>query len=395
MAYRSILAYQTSKDEFCSSFNIMAGIYIHIPFCKQACSYCNFYFTTSAGNKRRMIEALLSEIELSKAYLNGETIETLYIGGGTPSLLSGEELTEIRQKLEEHYSLGRLQEFTLEANPDDLSKEKTGELKSLCAAGLNRLSVGIQSFSNEDLRYMNRAHNAVEAIDSIKRLQDAGFENLTMDLIYGTPTMNDGQWETNLETAFNLNVPHISSYALTLEPKTLLDKKISRGEAKPLDEEQSARQFKILMQQMKAAGYEQYEISNFAKPGRYAIHNSNYWLGKKYIGLGPSAHSFNGHSRRWNIANNVNYINGLAEGRINYEEEILSESQKVNEQIMTSIRTQWGLSFAHFPPLIAGSITEQLKTVNPLFYIYKDKTLTLTDEGKFFADGIAATLFVE
>jgi oxygen-independent coproporphyrinogen-3 oxidase len=390
-----MLAYQTSKDEVCSPFNIMAGIYIHIPFCKQACSYCNFYFTTSAGNKPRLIEALLREIELSKAYLNGETIETLYIGGGTPSLLSGDELTVIIRKLERHYSFSKLQEFTLEANPDDLSAEKIRELKDLRAAGLNRLSVGIQSFSNEDLRYMNRAHNAAEAMDSIKRLQDAGFENLTIDLIYGTPTLSDGQWEKNLETAFKLNIPHISSYALTLEPKTLLHKKINRGEARPLDEEQAATQFKMLMQQMKANGYEQYEISNFAKPGRYAIHNSNYWLGRKYLGLGPSAHSYNGNSRRWNVANNVNYINGLMAGAMNYEEEILSESQKVNEWIMTSLRTQWGLSFSHVSPVIAGSLTEQLKTVNPLFYIYKAGILTLTEDGKLFADGIAATLFME
>ena len=373
----------------------MAGIYIHIPFCKQACNYCNFYFTTSLTGKRKLIDALLHEIDLSKAYLNAEPIETLYWGGGTPSLLSVSELTEIVRKLEHYYSFAQMKEFTLEANPDDLNPDKIDELVLLQHLGLNRLSVGIQSFRDEDLRYMNRAHNAEEAIISVKRLQDAGFENLTIDLIYGAPTMNDEQWLTNLEAAFKLNVPHISSYALTVEPKTILYKKIKSGAQIPLDEDQSARQFKMLMQQMLANGYEQYEISNFAKPGKYAIHNSNYWSGKKYLGLGPSAHSYNGNSRRWNVANNIHYISAISNGEIKYEEEVLTESQKVNEWIMTSLRTQWGLPINKAIPAIAGPILERLKSVNPSFYIYKDDILTLTDQGKLFADGIASTLFID
>jgi oxygen-independent coproporphyrinogen-3 oxidase len=373
----------------------MAGIYIHIPFCKQACSYCNFYFTTSTANKRRFLDALLHEIDLSKAYLNGETIETLYIGGGTPSLLFGTEISEIIEKLSRHYALNGLKEFTIEANPDDLNDTKIAELKHLQQVGLNRLSVGIQSFRDEDLRYMNRAHNAAEATVSIKRLQDAGFENLTIDLIYGTPGMNDEQWTSNLDKAFELNVSHISSYALTVEAKTPLDKKIKSGKTNPVDDEQSARQFNVLMQEMNKHGYEQYEISNFAKPGRYAIHNSNYWFGKKYLGLGPSAHSYNGNSRRWNIANNVNYINAAANGVLSYQEEHLSEIQKVNEWIMTSLRTQWGLSIKQAAPAVAEHLLQKLKFIEPSFYVHQQGVITLTNEGKLFADRIASILFLE
>lgn len=373
----------------------MAGIYIHIPFCKQACSYCNFYFTTSTANKRRFLDALLHEIDFSKAYLNGETIETLYIGGGTPSLLFGNEISEIIEKLSRHYALNGLKEFTIEANPDDLNDTKIAELKHLQQVGLNRLSVGIQSFRDEDLRCMNRAHNAAEATDSIKRLQDAGFENLTIDLIYGTPGMNDEQWTSNLDKAFELNVSHISSYALTVEAKTPLDKKIKSGKTNPVDDEQSARQFNILMQEMNKHGYEQYEISNFAKPGRYAIHNSNYWFGKKYLGLGPSAHSYNGNSRRWNIANNVNYIKAAANGVLSYQEEHLSEIQKVNEWIMTSLRTQWGLSIKQAAPAVAEHLLQKLNSIEPSFYVQQQGVITLTNEGKLFADRIASILFLE
>ena len=374
---------------------IMAGIYIHVPFCKQACHYCNFYFSTSLGNKEKFVKALIAEIELSKDYLQGEKIETIYFGGGTPSLLTKQEIESIVNKLSAHYDLSGLKEFTFETNPDDLDKEKIGELKELGKLGLNRFSIGVQSFFDADLKYMNRAHNSAEALSSIKRVQDAGFNNITIDLIYGTPTMNDESWLKNLETAFSLNVPHISSYALTVETKTALDKRIRKGESLPVNEEQSARQFQILMAEMKKAGYEQYEISNFAKPGHYAVHNSNYWSGKKYLGLGPSAHSYNKVGRRWNVANNGNYIQAIRENKIPFEEEILTEAQIVNERIMTSLRTMWGMRIAECGMRNAELIQEALKTINPSYYIYKDGVLTLTDEGKLFGDAISSALFID
>ena len=372
----------------------MAGIYIHIPFCRQACHYCNFYFTTSPGNKDKFIEALLHEIELSKDYLQGEKIETLYFGGGTPSLLSKSELTAIVEKLRAHYDLSNLKEFTLEANPDDLNAEKVKELSELRSLGFDRFSIGVQSFFDEDLKYMNRAHNADEATSSIKRVQDAGFENITIDLIYGTPTMNDERWLKNLETTFALGIPHISSYALTVEPKTSLDRKIKKGERIAVSEEQAATQFNILMEEMRKAGYEQYEISNFAKPGKHAIHNSNYWSGKKYLGLGPSAHSYNRVSRKWNVANNINYIQSIASGIIPAEEEILTQAQQINERIMTALRTMWGLDLSEFEPWVADLIKLDLGVIDPAHYVLINNIVTLTNGGRMFADAIAASLFV-
>jgi len=372
----------------------MAGIYVHIPFCRQACHYCNFYFTTSPGNKDKFIDALLHEIELSKDYLQGEKIETLYFGGGTPSLLPKAELIAIVEKLNSQYDLSGLKEFTLEANPDDLSPEKIKELAELRSLGLNRFSIGVQSFFDDDLKYMNRAHNSAEATSSLKRVQDAGFENITIDLIYGTPTMNNQRWQKNLEIAFALGIPHISSYALTVEPKTSLDRKIKKGERIAVSEEQSAVQFNMLMEEMQKAGYEQYEISNFAKPGKYAIHNSNYWRGKKYLGLGPSAHSYNIVSRKWNVANNISYIQSIAEGIIPAEVEVLTPAQQVNERIMTALRTMWGLDLKGFEPRVADLIKQDLSVIEPTHFILHQNVLTLTNQGRLFADAIAASLFV-
>ena len=372
----------------------MAGIYVHIPFCRQACHYCNFYFTTSPGNKDKFIDALLHEIELSKDYLQGEKIETFYFGGGTPSLLAKAELIAIVEKLNGQYDLSGLKEFTLEANPDDLSPEKIKELAELRSLGLNRFSIGVQSFFDDDLKYMNRAHNSAEATSSLKRVQDAGFENITIDLIYGTPTMNNQRWQKNLEIAFALGIPHISSYALTVEPKTSLDRKIKKGERIAVSEEQSAVQFNMLMEEMQKAGYEQYEISNFAKPGKYAIHNSNYWRGKKYLGLGPSAHSYNIVSRKWNVANNISYIQSIAEGIIPAEVEVLTPAQQVNERIMTALRTMWGLDLKGFEPRVADLIKQDLSVIEPTHFILHQNVLTLTNQGRLFADAIAASLFV-
>lgn len=339
--------------------------------------------------------ALLKEIELTKDYLAGEPLETIYFGGGTPTQLAIDDFRFLIEKLQSVYDLNALREFTIEANPDDLSADKVNGLRTLQQFGLNRFSIGIQSFFDEDLQYMNRAHNAQEALASVKRVQDAGFENITIDLIYGTPTMNDERWLKNLNTAFSLKVPHISSYALTVEPKTNLHQKIKKKKTLPVNEAQSAAQFRILMQHMKENGYEQYEISNFARPGRHAIHNSNYWFGKKYLGLGPSAHSYNKASRRWNVANNINYINSIEKNLLPYEEEVLTSAQIVNEQIMTGLRTKWGVSISDFGFQISDLIRNQLLQIDPAHYIYKDGILTLTEEGKFFADAIAAALFID
>ncbi len=371
----------------------MAGIYIHIPFCSQACHYCNFYFSTSRGNKHKFIHALLKEIERTQDYLQAERIETLYLGGGTPTQLTIDDLGLIVEKLNAAYDLSSLQEFTIEANPDDLKDTET--IRALGKLGVNRFSIGVQSFFDEDLLYMNRVHNSGEALASIKRVQDSGFGNITIDLIYGTPTMNNEHWRKSLEIAFSLNIPHISSYALTVEPKTSLERKIKKGESLPVDEERTARQFKILMEEMRRNNFEQYEISNFAKNKKYAVHNSNYWFGKKYLGLGPSAHSFNGDARRWNVANNIDYINSISRNKLNFEEEILTEAQKVNEKIMTSLRTMWGLTITSYQLPIIKLIQKNLEFVNSSHYTFENGVLKLTDEGKFFADAIAARLFID
>ena len=374
----------------------MAGIYIHIPFCRQACHYCNFYFTTSIAQKKNLVDAIIREITLSKAYLSEDTIETIYFGGGTPSLLDADEIRTIMDTIYNVHPKVNLMELTLEANPDDLTKEKIADLALLKAIGLDRLSIGVQSFFDADLIYMNRAHNSGEAKDAIRRAQDAGFSNLTIDLIYGTPTMSDENWISNIDQAFALSIPHISSYALTVEPKTHLDRDIRKGIVLPVDETQSSRQFDILMEQMVAHGYDQYEISNYALPGRHAIHNTNYWRGQKYLGLGPSAHSFDGNSRRWNVANNQQYIKSIIEGTIPYEVEHLTGAQQTNEYIMTSLRTMWGcdlskLQMADHKSQVIGS----LKSIDPTFYILEGDLLKLTQRGRHFADRLASELFVE
>ena len=344
--------------------------------------------------KSDLVKAIVKEIDLSKNYLDGEVIETIYFGGGTPSLLDADEIKSILDAIYHIHPNINLQELTLEANPDDLTVEKVSELLSLRPYGLNRLSIGVQSFHEADLIYMNRAHSASEALDAIKRVQDVGFDNVTIDLIYGTPTMSDEMWMKNILSAFALGIPHISSYALTVEPKTYLDKYIKTGRSKPVDEVQTVRQFDILMSKMAEHGYDQYEISNYAKPGHYAIHNTNYWRGKKYLGLGPSAHSYNGVSRSWNVANNQNYIKGINESVVPAEVEHLTRTQQTNEYIMTSLRTMWGMNISDVRLRIVD-IFNTLNNIDPTFYTLDDNTLKLTQKGKHYADRIAAELFIE
>ncbi len=374
----------------------MAGIYLHIPFCKKACHYCDFHFSTSPQYKDQVIKALRTEIALRKDYLGQEEIETIYFGGGTPSLLSADEIYLLISEITDHFEVSSKAEITLEANPDDLNPQKVKELRQ---TPLNRLSIGIQSFYEEDLKWMNRAHTSREAHSSIKRVQDAGYENITTDLIYGFPLLTDEKWEYNIQQLIELQVPHISSYSITVEPATALSSFISKGKEKPMDENQSAAQFIILMDYLQEAAYEHYEISNFAKPGMYSKHNSNYWQGVKYMGIGPSAHSYNGETRQWNVSNNTKYTDAINLKTIPAEIEILEVKDRVNEYIMTSLRTSWGMDLEKisqdFGSDYSNSVKAGLETfIDKGWVNMKDKTAILTREGKLFADHIASELFI-
>ncbi|TFF40742.1 radical SAM family heme chaperone HemW [Mucilaginibacter psychrotolerans] len=373
----------------------MAGIYLHIPFCKQACHYCDFHFSTSLKYKDEMLQALRKEIALQKDYLAGETIETIYFGGGTPSVLAPDEITRLIDAITGIHTVAANAEVTLEANPDDLDGQK---LSGLRATPVNRFSIGIQSFYDEDLQWMNRVHRAAEAEASVMRAQDAGFENITIDLIYGYPLLTDAKWKHNLSKAFDLQVPHISAYSMTVEPQTALSAFISKKKQPPMSEQQSAEQFTIMTDAMELKGFEQYEISNFCKPGHYSRHNSNYWRGVKYLGLGPSAHSFNGDTRQWNIANNARYMAAvLQERKLPAEVEQLSEENRLNEYIMTALRTAWGLDTNKLEAIAAGSADILLKAAEPYFtdgqIQQTGSIITLTQKGKLYADNIAAGLF--
>jgi oxygen-independent coproporphyrinogen III oxidase len=374
----------------------MAGIYIHIPFCKQKCHYCNFFSVASVKRRDEFAQALLKEIEMRKDYLPGETVNTVYFGGGTPSLLRYEDLTLIIEHLTRHFDIDHLAEITLEANPDDISSEYLKELKT---TPVNRLSIGIQSFFDDDLHYLNRVHSAEQAIQAIDDARGAGFDNLTIDLIYGIPGLTDEKWAKNLEIFFSLNIPHLSAYSLTVEQKTPLALLIEKGKYPPVDEQQSVGHYRMLLEQAKAHGFIHYEISNFAKEGYYSKHNSLYWLGGHYLGLGPSAHSFNGSSRQWNVSNISQYIQ-LDDYHTSVEEkEILTPDQRYNEYVMTSLRTSWGCDTVHILNAF-GEKYEKFFTLNAAPFLAKNHLFIdgtkyfLTDEGKLFADGIAAGLFV-
>lgn len=373
----------------------MAGVYIHIPFCRKACHYCNFHFSTSNQLQASFVSALLQEIELRKTYFS-EPVSTIYFGGGTPSILPSEDIKRILAALMQTFAVEPGAEITLEANPDDINHDKLLEWKQ---TGINRLSIGIQSFFEEDLRWMNRAHDADQAMNCITLAHNAGFHNLTIDLIYGTPTLTDENWKKNVDTAIALQIPHLSCYALTVEPKTALANLIQQKTLPDVDAEKQARHFELLMHWMNEAGYEHYEISNFAKPGFRSRHNSSYWQGKPYLGLGPSAHSFNGYSRQWNVANNALYIQNISKGRVLYEEEILTKDQQLNEYIMTSLRTMEGLSLQKVMKDYGGNTYE---TVLQTAYLHLQRRhltiendyLKTTPEGKLLADGIASDLFI-
>lgn len=372
----------------------MAGIYLHIPFCKQACHYCDFHFSTSARYKDDMLTALVKEINIQQRYLDSETIHTIYFGGGTPSILAADEIYRLINAITQLHDVAADVEITLEANPDDLNYHK---LKALHQTPVNRLSIGIQSFFDEDLAWMNRVHRANEAEASVKRAQDIGFENITVDLIYGYPLLSDEKWRHNLQKVFDLEIPHVSTYSMTVEPQTALASFINKKKQSPMNDEQSAAHFAMMLDAMENNGFEQYEISNFCKPGHYSRHNSNYWRGIKYLGLGPSAHSFNGQSRQWNVANNPQYIKAVMEDTVPAETETLTEANRLNEYIMTTLRTKWGIDLNKLDQIATGSSQELLKIaaryLNDGSIIQTENVITLTPNGKLYADRISAALF--
>ena len=374
----------------------MAGIYLHIPFCKQACTYCNFHFTTSLRYKDDLVQALRKEIIAEKDYLGGEEVATIYFGGGTPSLLPIDDCRLLIEEIRRNYPVLAHAEITLEANPDDVTKEKAAAWKEI---GINRLSIGIQSFFEEELRWMNRAHNAEQARACIENSYAAGIDNLSIDLIYGSPLLTDEMWEQNVQTAISYGIKHLSCYALTVEEKTPLHKNISHQKSLDVDNEKQARQFLQLMNWLRIAGYEHYEVSNFAKPGFRSRHNSSYWEGVSYLGLGPSAHSFNGKERRWNVANNNVYIKSINEGLPAREVEVLTTAQQLNETIMISLRTKEGIDLNRIESTWGANEKRRLEknldkyTQTGLIEIKNDHA-QLTDEGMLRADGIAADLFI-
>jgi oxygen-independent coproporphyrinogen III oxidase len=373
----------------------VVGIYLHIPFCKQACNYCNFHFTTSLRYKGELVQALAREVTMQKPFLEGETVETIYFGGGTPSLLTGDELQLLLQTIYKEFDVAAGAEITLEANPDDITAEK---LEGWKERGINRLSIGIQSFFEEELRWMNRAHNAGQAEKCIELSLAAGFQNFSIDLIYGSPLLTDDMWQQNVAKAVGYGITHLSCYALTVEEKTPLHKLISTQQKQPVDADKQARQFLQLMQWLKRAGYEHYEVSNFALPGYRSRHNSAYWQGKKYLGLGPSAHSYNGRYRAWNKPNNPLYIRNINNGILPFEKEELTTTEQLNELIMISLRTAEGLDLARVQAQFGERAKEAIekgmqKHLAHQLITQNGSRIQLTESGMLMADGIAADLF--
>ncbi|MCB6098562.1 radical SAM family heme chaperone HemW [Flavobacterium psychrophilum] len=372
----------------------MAGIYIHIPFCKQACHYCDFHFSTSLKKKDEMVLAIAKEIAMRKNEFKNQTIETIYFGGGTPSLLNISDLIFLINQVYSNYNVSQNTEITIEANPDDLSENRIIELSK---TPINRLSIGIQSFFEEDLQLMNRAHNSAEAKKCLE-IATQYFDNISVDLIYGTPGMSNERWLENIKIALDLNIPHISSYALTVEPKTALHKFIKDGMMPQLDDAMAHEQFLILVDTLETNKFIHYELSNFGKENYFSKNNSAYWLGKKYIGVGPSAHSYDGKNRSWNLSNNGRYLKSISENTLPSETETLSKTDKYNEYIMTGLRTIWGVSLNKIESEFGEKYLKYLlkntqKYLDDTKLILENNILRTTRKGKFFCDGIASDLF--
>ncbi|MGY0391605.1 radical SAM family heme chaperone HemW [Bizionia sp. KMM 8389] len=378
----------------------MAGIYIHIPFCKQACHYCDFHFSTSLKKKDELIQALITELKLRKNEFQNTRVETIYFGGGTPSLLNKTELKLIIDGVYDNYQVSKNPEITLEANPDDLISAKVASdtiFEDYRNIGINRLSIGIQSFFESDLKLMNRAHNALEAKGALETATKY-FDNISIDLIYGIPGTTHAQWQQNIEMALAFNIPHISSYALTVEPKTALASFIEKGVIENVDDVLAEQQFHFLVETLSKHGFVHYELSNFGKPDYFSRNNTAYWQGKPYIGIGPSAHSFNGKERGWNVRNNSKYIRSLSENCLPIEIETLSKSDRYNEYIMTGLRTVWGVSLDKIAKDFGSEfkaflLKESDKHIANKLLKITDETLHVTPKGAFLSDGIAADLF--
>ena len=374
----------------------MAGIYIHIPYCKQQCTYCNFHFRIAQKDKLEMLKSMHKEIKERKDFLNGKEVSSIYFGGGTPSILSISEIKDILQTIYTLYSVNEDAEITVECNPDDLTGPKLSSYKKI---GVNRLSIGVQSFADADLKFMNRSHNAKEAIESIELAKKVGFENITIDLIYGLPNQTLKQWRKNLDIMFSLGIQHFSAYALTIEEKTPLYHLVKNEKVKVLSDKKTISQFNLLQVKAKEQGFIHYEISNFGKQGYFSKHNTAYWTGNHYLGIGPSAHSFNGTSRRWNISSNKKYIEGILTNSSYSESENLTNEQQYNEYIFTSLRTIWGIDKAtilkRYGDEIALYFLKEIKKWEAKKYIVAVSNIyTLTSKGKIFADAIASDLFI-
>jgi oxygen-independent coproporphyrinogen-3 oxidase len=373
----------------------MSGIYIHIPFCKQACHYCDFHFSTSMKKKDEMVLALAKEIQLRKEEFKNDVVETIYFGGGTPSVLAIEDLRLLIDEVFKNYNVVENPEITVEANPDDLSNNRIIELSN---NRINRLSIGIQSFFEDDLKMMNRAHNANEAKNCLEEASKH-FDNISLDLIYGIPGMSNEKWIQNIDTALSFGIPHISSYALTVEPKTALHSFIQKGIISAPEDEVAQEHFEILVEKLEKAGFIHYELSNFGKENYFSKNNSSYWLGKKYIGIGPSAHSYDGEKRGWNVSNNTIYIKSIQEGKLPIETETLSKTDRYNEYVMTGLRTIWGISLdrihTEFGQTYLDYLNQQAaKYIEDHLLFVDENILRTTRKGKFLSDGIASDLFL-
>lgn len=375
----------------------MAGLYIHIPFCRKKCHYCNFYSLASVKYLDAFYDALLEEIYIQRKYLEGKSIQSIYFGGGTPTFVNQDIIRQVLLSISKYYSIAVDPEITLEANPDDINNSLLREYKDI---GINRLSIGVQSFFDDDLKYLNRLHSAGQAYQAVMEAKSAGFENLSIDLIYGIPTLTNEKWAQNLEKAFSLDIPHISAYSLTVEEKTPLYILIQKKALTAPTDEQMIGHFRILQHKMKEHDYLHYEISNFCKTGYYSRHNSMYWTGEHYLGIGPSAHSYNGVSRQWNVSNILQYVDLIARNDRFYQTEELTDIQRFNERIMVSLRTMWGFDLnktrEEFGEEVASHFLRSAsRYINSGEMVENDDIYTLTDAGKLFADGIAADLFLE
>ena len=369
----------------------MSGIYLHIPFCRKRCTYCDFHFSTTFESYRAdLLAAMMQELGLRTNELK-EPVQTIYFGGGTPSLLSPKELTAILQQINANYQVSTTAEITLEANPEDINQEQLQAWKQL---GINRLSIGIQTLSSETLNWMNRAHAVHEGLTAIQLAQQLGFSNISIDLIYGLPGLDIATWKETLQKVFQLGIQHLSAYCLTVEPKTALNHLVQKKKLQPADEVLQNEQFLVLIDLAKQAGFEQYEISNFARPGLHSKHNSSYWAFKPYLGVGPSAHSFDGQKRRWNVRNNTQYTRSVGKNDNWFEWENLTPNERRNEQILLGLRTKWGLNAAALEAPWSQKENAQIEEFARLGWLsFEDQHLILTDKGKLHADGIAAELF--